>query len=140
VLKRFWKYVNKTDSCWLWTGWQSEYGYGKFQRDDGAKVMAHRFAYEEVKGPIPEGLVLDHLCRVQTCVNPEHLEPVTNAENILRGESPSAKNARRSLCIRGHRLTPRKGTSWRECKTCLSRWHAERSKRRVRTKTKERAQ
>lgn len=84
-LERFMSHVEKTDSCWLWTGTRSgEYGYGNFGVK-GKTKRAHRFAYEALVGPIPEGIVLDHLCRTPNCVRPEHLQPVTTRENIVRG-------------------------------------------------------
>ena len=70
--------------CWLWTGATDRKGYGQF-RSKGAHVKAHRWSYERLVGPIPEGLQIDHLCRVPGCVNPEHLEPVTHRENQVRG-------------------------------------------------------
>jgi hypothetical protein len=82
---------------------------------------AHRAAYEEAYGPIPDGLVIDHLCRVRWCCNPEHLEAVTNRENILRGESPPARNARKERCDRGHELTFQAGGK-RYCATCRRVW------------------
>ena len=106
VSARFWKYVEKTESgCWLWNG-ALRYGYGRFSIGgrSGRVLMSHRFSYEEANGLIPEGLQLDHLCRVRNCVNPEHLEPVMRKENIRRGESPSAKQSRQTHCIRGHEL------------------------------------
>ena len=78
---RFWRFVAKTDTCWLWTGATAS-GYGLFW--DERQVRAHRWAYESEVGPIPEGLQLDHLCRVPLCVRPDHLEPVTGAENMRR--------------------------------------------------------
>ncbi len=93
TLRRFWAKVNKTDSCWLWTGATRWGGYGVFH--NGVLVPAHRLSYELARGPIPNGLVLDHLCRVTSCVNPAHLEPVTHRENILRG-------VRKDKCHRGH--------------------------------------
>lgn len=69
--------------CWLWMGCCSN-GYGHMRRQKRC-VLAHRFSYELHKGPIPEGLELDHLCRIPSCVNPDHLEPVTSAENTRRG-------------------------------------------------------
>lgn len=99
---RFWSKVEKTaGGCWYWRGWFDPYGYGRF--DVGRRsVAAHRFAYELQHGAIAPGLQLDHLCRVHDCVNPAHLEPVTQQENIRRGQGPSAVNARRTECQRGH--------------------------------------
>lgn len=98
----------KRPGCILWTGGVDPGGYGR--RVGGA--YAHRYACEQAKGPIPSGLVLDHLCRVRHCVNPDHLEPVTNCENILRGVSPVAVNARRTHCKNGHEFTEA-NTYWR---------------------------
>jgi len=103
LLERFWKKVEKTDSCWNWTAYTIR-GYGQF-RYDGKGVYAHRFSYELLKGKIPDGLTLDHLCRNRKCVNPDHLEPVTNKENILRGEGITAKSARQTHCKNGHEFT-----------------------------------
>lgn len=95
-MQRFWKYVQKTDSCWLWTAGLSPDGYGNFLYG-GRAGKAHRFIYEEFKGPIPDGLEIDHLCRQRNCVNPAHLEAVTHAENVRRGS-----NATKPLCSNGH--------------------------------------
>lgn len=85
-VKRFWDKVDKTSSCWLWQAKENVVGYGRI-RIGGRKVLAHRYSYELLKGEIPNGLELDHLCRVPACVNPDHLEPVTRRENITRGKS-----------------------------------------------------
>jgi hypothetical protein len=90
---RFWSKVQKTATCWWWTGGKrGKYGgFGRYtphhrqNGQAGRQVMAHRFAYERLVGPIPEGLVLDHLCSNHLCVNPAHLEPVTVMENSRRG-------------------------------------------------------
>jgi hypothetical protein len=83
LLPRFWARVHHDDGCWMWTGTLNK-GYGMFSFG-GKTRRAHRFAYEALVGPIPEGLALDHLCRNPACVNPAHLEPVTWRENVYRG-------------------------------------------------------
>ena len=103
---RFWSKVEFTDSCWLWTA-SRVVGYGDFSvgsRVDGSAkhVRAHRWAYGYLVGPIPEGLVIDHLCRVRHCVNPDHMEPVTLRENILRGVGVAAICAVKTHCKHGH--------------------------------------
>jgi len=109
--------------CWIWAGAGNGHGYGRRQIR-GRTFMAHRLSYEQARGPIPAGLELDHLCRVTMCVNPDHLEPVTRAENIRRGTSPFAANARKTHCKRGHEFTPentyinpRNGARW--CRPCM---------------------
>lgn len=84
VLPRWESKVERSPSCWFWTGAISRSGYGNFWTGE-SYVSAHRWSYEHFVGPIPEGLDLDHLCRVRNCVNPAHLEPVTRQENLRRG-------------------------------------------------------
>jgi hypothetical protein len=109
--------------CWIWTGSgcgdpSKQYGHAW---DGERQRVAHRVVYAILVGPIPKGLTLDHLCRVRRCVNPEHVELVTQRENTLRGEGPAAQKARQTHCKRGHEFTEantyrsRKG---RECRTC----------------------
>lgn len=99
---RFWTKVRKTKKCWVWLGARSGQGrYGAF-RVNLSLVTAHRYAYELLVGPIPEGLTLDHLCRNTLGVNPSHLEAVSLRENILRGNGMGARRARQTYCINGH--------------------------------------
>lgn len=104
IVARFWMKVDGGGNrCWEWTA-SLRNGYGQFGVRAGHVVPAHRFAYEHLVGPIPDGMVIDHLCRNTRCVNPAHLEPVTNVENVMRGESPMARNARTTHCTHGHEL------------------------------------
>ncbi|RIK36052.1 MAG: HNH endonuclease [Chloroflexi bacterium] len=101
-IKRFWEKVDiDANGCWLWKGSISPEGYGRLSINN-YPVYAHRWSYEHFVGPIPEGLVLDHLCRVRNCVNPYHLEIVTTRENCLRGESIAAQMAHKTHCANGH--------------------------------------
>ena len=84
VFARFWAKVEKTATCWLWMGAKETRGYGYFRPHSHDPFKAHRIAYETLVQPVPEGLELDHLCRVRSCVNPAHLEVVTHAENVRR--------------------------------------------------------
>jgi len=117
---RFWEKVQKTDSCWIFTGAGCGVGYGEIWAH-GRVMRAHRVAYELLIGPVPEGLTLDHRCRNRRCVNPAHLEPVTNRENLLRGNGWSGRNARATHCPKGHPYseenTTRRGGK-RYCRTC----------------------
>ena len=103
-LKNFESKIQVKDGCMIWTGWVTRNGYAGFFNGT-KKVYAHRWNYERVKGPIPEGLVLDHLCRNRKCVNPDHLEAVTVQQNTLRGDHPRLMSLRRrpdpSLCGAG---------------------------------------
>jgi hypothetical protein len=105
VIERLFARVEKRPhGCWIWTGALNGAGYGAI--GSGGKVLrTHRVAYEHLVGPIPDGLQLDHLCRVRSCCNPAHLEPVTNHENWLRGEHHVVKAIRDGVCKRGHDLT-----------------------------------
>lgn len=111
--------------CWIWTGAIDRDGYGVIgiRGDDGLKhKKAHRVSYEFHVRPLADHEIMDHLCRVRNCVNPDHLEPVTTAENVYRGISASAVNRRRTKCRRGHEFTPENTyvppSGRRVCRTC----------------------
>lgn len=92
--------------CWHFTAAIGKHGYGVFHPSKGETVLAHRFAYEQARGPIPEGLHIDHLCRVRVCVNPWHLEAVTPLENVSRGLTYRLLNGMDNKCRNGHEYTP----------------------------------
>lgn len=120
ALERFMaKVAPATDGsdCLLWIGATDGKGYGLFQVASRRSVRAYRWYWEHLHGPVPEGRHLDHLCRNHACVNDEHLEPVTQRENILRGMAPAAINARKTSCIRGHAFV-RDDRGHRRCPTC----------------------
>jgi len=106
-------YVPEPNSgCWLWTKCTLPCGYGWMSVPDGwtgvlgrRQEAAHRVSYRLYKGDIPEGLEIDHLCRVRSCVNPDHLEAVTRRENVLRGVGLAAINAVKTHCKHGHLLS-----------------------------------
>lgn len=125
--KRFLEKVSPepNSGCWLWVaGLGGRWGYGNFWNGK-RNVQAHRWSYERWKGPIPDGLQIDHLCRVHCCVNPDHLEAVTCRENIMRGNLPKMMaDKQRSIthCANGHEYTEENtyiyGDNYRKCRIC----------------------
>jgi hypothetical protein len=122
--------IPEARGCWLWEGFETADGYGRVMYD-GKSRFVHRVMYEAVRGAIPEGLVIDHLCRMRSCCNPDHLEVVTRLVNNQRGIYPPARYSLRDECSRGHRYaesgyytkrvySKRKGSvvEWRICKVC----------------------
>ena len=110
--------------CWLWIGAVNHKDYGCLHVN-GRTMVAHRFIYTSLIGPIPNGLQLDHLCRVRSCVNPHHLEPVTCRENVMRGQGVAVIHSQKTHCFRGHLLSGDNLVlirgQYRNCKVCLRR-------------------
>lgn len=132
--ERVTSYIDMTaDGCWIWTGARSTGNYGRIFFG-GRVLQAHRVVYQLHRGPIPEGLELDHICHTadtscpggescphRPCVNPDHLQPVTGRENKVRGRSPAAKYAANTHCPQGHPFSPENTYIWRSsriCRTC----------------------
>lgn len=132
--RRFWAKVEKTGTCWLWTGGKTGEGYGQMTIGHKRR-LAHRLSYLLQHTSIPVGLHIDHLCRVRNCVNPAHLEAVTSRENFLRGISPLAAWARSAVCAAGLHPFDQANTHVfpngnRACKKCRAK--AERTRKRRR--------
>ena len=121
VDKLYSKSVEDENGCWLFQGTVDELGYGRIQIDK-RRYKAHRLSYELMVTDIPEGLVIDHLCRTRSCINPYHMEPVPQSVNATRGNKARSKD--RTHCKHGHELTDENTYNMgnlRRCKTCLAR-------------------
>lgn len=137
VYMRIWsQVVQDSGGCWIFTGSLNAAGYGQIGVGGRGQALrtrgCHRVMYEEVLGAVPAGLTLDHLCRNRACCNPWHLEPVTSGENVLRGESVPARNARKTHCKWGHEFTPENtytGYIGRSCRRCHADREAQRRER-----------
>lgn len=130
-------FAEPNSGCHIWMARLDRHGYGRLVVPGFKTVLAHRIAYEFECGEIPNGMVLDHLCRTRCCVNPRHLEVTTNRSNVLRGIAPAAKNARKTHCKRGHELSGDNLYRWRgssrACRICL---RADQARFRSRRKSK----
>lgn len=118
---RLFSKIKKTTRCWIWTGTVLATGYGQLSWD-GRLQPAHRVVYQFCGNKIPPDKQLDHLCRKRNCVNPEHLEPVTCRENLLRGKTIASRNSKKKRCIRGHGLVGKNlyitPNGRRQCRGC----------------------
>lgn len=130
-LQKAWKIIENTDTghggCWLWRGSKTRGGYGNISLRRGKNAYTHRVVYEALKGEIPEGYSIDHVCMVRACVNPAHLEAVPLRVNILRGNGRAGLNVRKTHCLKGHELAGKNlGIQWskagrpgRYCRECM---------------------
>jgi len=119
---RFWRKVEKTETCWNWCGSTNKVtGYGQIQIN-GRPELVHAVSYKLAGKIIPEGLELDHICRNRVCVNPKHLQPVTHRDNVLRGINICATKAKVTHCPQGHPYdlfnTYHRPDGGRDCKIC----------------------
>ena len=130
-LARIFEFTQVTGFCWLWTGYLNDRGYGEM-RVGNKKLRAHRAVYAYLVGEPPEDKVANHLCKVRNCVNPDHLEFVTQRENVMYSVSPASLNARKTHCKNGHEFAGYnlyvKPNGQRICRTCKN---AEQQRRRA---------
>ncbi len=124
---RFLSKFNKLgNGCWIWNGSFNNQEYSCFhikRNGTWVKILAHRYSYELIRGPVPPGMELDHLCRDTRCINPDHLEAVTHQKNTERGEAGTYKRTTsKTYCIHGHQYSEENTYinkhGFRSCKAC----------------------
>ena len=131
VEDRFWQSIIVVENCWEWAKKVSKQNGYAHMKVDGRDRLAHRWAYEHFRGPIPDGMQIDHLCRNRSCVNPEHMEVVSPYTNTARGFSPSVVTKQIGFCKRGHEMVGdnigkrKDGRRW--CKACVE-WNHEKNR------------
>lgn len=122
----FWRQVEKSDGCWNWTGYKTQYGYGLLRKTTSPERSVHRLSWTLHVGPIPEGMQVHHTCMNRGCVNPDHLEVISPAEHTRLHNPPVER------CVHGHEYTPentywqydkRRGTKTRSCVTCRQTYY-----------------
>src|SRR5581483_1993568 len=116
-LERFLARIVKGPGCWEWNGAHTAAGYAETWNGK-RPILAHRVSYQHFVGPIPEGLTIDHLCRNRGCVRPDHLEPVSHAENMRRGNTVARMNANKTHCPLGHPYDTVLKNGGRACREC----------------------
>jgi hypothetical protein len=114
--------IDPDTGCWLWVGGLNPNGYGTVKDENSRTATVHRLTYKQLVGPIPDGLGLDHLCRVRRCRNPEHVEQVTQRKNLERGDTLNARGLTQTHCSRDHELAAansyRHPDGSRRCRMC----------------------
>lgn len=132
-IARFWSKVEKTENCWIWKNKPGSSGYGIFNVGRRSRYLAHRVSLSLIGASLPQdfNVQIDHICKNRLCVRPDHLEVVSLRENILRGNSITAQNARKTHCKRGHLLTEigmgHRGRTRRGCLVCRGAYYGKSS-------------
>ena len=139
--EKFYKKIKKIDKCWIWQGYKNKKGYGKFYA--GKQLYSHRYSYLIHKGIINHLMQIDHLCKNTSCCNPDHLEEVTQRINLLRGDTNTSKNAKKTHCPKGHEYFGNNlfyDNGSRQCKKCHSiknKAYREKNKEKIKKQKKE---
>jgi len=130
---RFWEKLEVVDDCWIWHGAKTPNGYGRFRTEDGPETAASRYAYRKYEGEIPPKCLLYHACGEPSCVNPEHMRPVTPAEHTRLSGGPVGTNSRKKMCRNGHPFSGKNliidSEGKRRCRSCIQRIAAQKKAR-----------